>query len=298
MVNSVKYLKQINYCFVFCVIIKVVIIMAKNEFDKDIKYRLYRTVKELLHPTISKKNISEYKIIIKDDLLPLYVYYPKKVSTMEKVLIYIHGDSKITECENSYPEICNKLAINTDSIVMAIDYPKMKKNFINIYTEIYNTVKHINSELNELNKNIKIVLAGDSTGCNIINGINYLNKKEINITKEIFFYPVLNTKKIMAPAEHELFNPNLLLDIENYFKSIADNNNLTSDILNYNGNMPNTLIVIGNIDPLKSVVEDYSKNNKNIQYTEIAFASHGFLKKADKEAEIDTYNAVNKFIKE
>ena len=37
-------------------------------FDTEKKYRLYRTVYEILHPTISKKNISNYKIIVDENL--------------------------------------------------------------------------------------------------------------------------------------------------------------------------------------------------------------------------------------
>ena len=48
--------------------------MKHNEFDNEEKYRLYRTVKDLLHPSISKKNISNYKIIINDDILPLRIF--------------------------------------------------------------------------------------------------------------------------------------------------------------------------------------------------------------------------------
>lgn len=266
--------------------------MIKNEFDKDIKYRLYRTVKELLHPTISKKNISEYEIIIGDDLLPVYVYYPKIISSINKVLIYIHGDSKITECENMYSKICSELAIKSNSMVIAIDYEKMKNNCEKVYQKIYDTVKNI---YNELTPVVKIALVGDSVGCNIINGINYLNK-DINIEKEIFFYPILGTNKIIPQVEHELFNPSLLLDIDNYFKKIANKTELSSELLNYKGDIPTTLIIVGNVDPIKNSVKAYYKGYENIEYVEIPFASHGFLKSLDKEVKQDVYDAINKFL--
>ena len=38
--------------------------MKQNEFELEEKYKLYRTVKDLLHPTISKRNISNYKIVV------------------------------------------------------------------------------------------------------------------------------------------------------------------------------------------------------------------------------------------
>lgn len=62
--------------------------MRHNEFDDELKYKLYRTVKEILHPTISKRNISNYKIIVDEKLIPVRIFYPKKVTNMNKVIIY------------------------------------------------------------------------------------------------------------------------------------------------------------------------------------------------------------------
>ena len=45
----------------------------KNQFDNEIKYKLFRSVREVLHPTISKKNISDYRIIISENILLLTV---------------------------------------------------------------------------------------------------------------------------------------------------------------------------------------------------------------------------------
>ena len=42
------------------------------------KYRLYRSLYDILNPTISRKNISNYNIVINKDILPIEVYYPKK----------------------------------------------------------------------------------------------------------------------------------------------------------------------------------------------------------------------------
>ena len=60
-----------------------------KESELFFKCNLYKSIREILHPSISKKNISNYKIIIDQDLLPLKVYYPKKVSNLNNILIYI-----------------------------------------------------------------------------------------------------------------------------------------------------------------------------------------------------------------
>ena len=135
--------------------------------------KLYRNINELLHPAISKKNISNYTIIIDEDILPVQVYYPKKVSHIEKVIIFIHGNEKITEC--NYLDFYKLLSKNTDSVVISIEYEDT--NYQEMYQSIYETIKYLHKGLirNNIDKN-KIVLMGDSTGANIITGINYLNK--------------------------------------------------------------------------------------------------------------------------
>ena len=49
--------------------------MAQNEFDNEIKYKLYRNVRELLYPSISKKNISDYKVIVDEDSRPFKIQF-------------------------------------------------------------------------------------------------------------------------------------------------------------------------------------------------------------------------------
>ena len=49
-------------------------INSVNSFEKEFKYKLYRTVYEVVHPTISKKNISSYRIMFRDDILPVRVF--------------------------------------------------------------------------------------------------------------------------------------------------------------------------------------------------------------------------------
>ena len=74
----------------------------KKEFDKEERYKLYRRVKDLTHPTISKKNISEYKIVLEEDLFPVRVFYPNKVSNLDEVIIDIPGDGRITNCLSKF----------------------------------------------------------------------------------------------------------------------------------------------------------------------------------------------------
>lgn len=276
--------------------------MVQNEFDNEIIYKLFRTVTEILHPTISKKNISNYKIIIDEEILPVRIFYPKKVSNLDKAIIYIHGNGIITDCAEKYSDICKKIASKTDRLVIAIEYNEDKHKYKEMYESIYNTVKYLYKELNRNTiENENICLMGDSTGASIIAGINYLNDNEISITKEILFYPVVTTdhSNYESVKSNEDFNIGLIDNINKYFNYIAYKKELNDELLNpikYNIKYPSTLILVGKVDSLKDEIKEYSNSIKNSNYIEIPFSSHGFLKDMDKELETEVFTEIKKFI--
>ena len=100
----------------------IVVIIMKQSFTKKNTYKLYREVGELLHPVISKRNISNYKIVLQEKLLPVRVFYPKKVSFLKKVIIFIPGIVDVTEAFYKYDDICREMALETDRMVIALDY--------------------------------------------------------------------------------------------------------------------------------------------------------------------------------
>ena len=168
--------------------------MRHNEFDDELKYKLFRTVKEILHPTISKKNISNYKIILDENIIPVRIFYPKKVSNMKKVIIFIHGNSEITKCDGKYSDISSYFSKELDQLVISIDYEELKDEYLeDIYKEIYKTFKYIYNGLIEQIDKDNITLFGDSTGGAAVLYINNkMNKDNIKISKEILFYPILS----------------------------------------------------------------------------------------------------------
>ena len=276
--------------------------MVQNEFDNEIMYKLFRTVTEILHPTISKKNISNYKIIIDEEILPVRVFYPKKVSNLDKAIIYIHGNGIVTDCSEKYSDICKKLASKADRLVIAIEYNEDKHKYKEMYNDIYNTVKYLYKELNRNTiETENICLIGDSTGASIISSINYLNKNEIDIKKEILFYPVVtnNHSDYESIKNNADFNIGLIDNIDKYYKFIAYKKDFDDILLNPNKQdikYPSTLVLVGKVDSLKDEINEYFKNIKNTKYVEIPFSSHGFLKDMDKELETEVFTEIKKFI--
>ena len=267
--------------------------MAKNEFEKEEKYRLFRTVQEILHPSISKKNISDYEIIVEENILPIRVFYPKRVSYFCSVMIFIHGNGKVTHCSQKYANICKDLSTESNSLVMALEYEEEPHNATKTYQEIYKTVKYLYERLEKNDVDPRnILLVGDSTGGNIVTGINYQNNGEIPIQKEILFYPTLHT---------DYPNGNTLsTKLQNYYEEFLSKEEKNSPLFNPLENtldIPETLLIVGKIDPLLEEAKFYQeKYSEKVHYVEIPFSGHGFLEKMDTELIREVFEEINQFI--
>jgi len=281
--------------------------MRHNEFDDELKYKLFRTVKEILHPTISKKNISNYKIIVNEKIIPVRVFYPKKVTNMKKVIIFIHGNSKITKCDGKYSDISSFFSKELDQLVISIDYEELKENYLeDIYKEIYKTFKYIYNGLIELIDKENIILFGDSTGASAVLYINnQMAKDKITISKEILFYPILSGeyfgKTRFNSIKDKTLDNELIQNLKEYYTKKLKNTKNRSNYKYFQLKSkeekvyPNTLLLCGNVDPLIDENREFSKN-KNIELKEITFASHGFLGIKDKEIKKDYINYVINFV--
>lgn len=281
--------------------------MRHNEFDNELKYKLFRNIREILHPTISKKNISNYKIILDEKLMPVRIFYPKKVTNMKKVIIFIHGNGEITKCEGKYSDISSCFSKELDQLIISIDYEDLKDNYLeDIYKEIYKTFKFIYNGLIELIDKNNITLFGDSTGASLVLYINnQMVKDGITISKEVLFYPVLSGeyfgKTKYGSIKDKTLDSDLIRQLKDYYNKKLKNIKSRSNYKYFQlkskkeNRYPNTLLLCGKVDPLIDENIEFAKN-KNINLKEIPFASHGFLGTKDKEIKKEYINHIIQFM--
>lgn len=271
----------------------------KNLREND-EYKLYKSVREILHPAISKKNISNYKIILKEELLPIRIYYPKKVTNLEKIIIYVQGSKKVIK--DDYSKILSSLSKDLDRMVISIDYDD-EASIEEQIKSIYETFKYIYDGLNTNGLDTsQITLVGDSTGSTLIlNFIDKMKKDKIEDVKLLLFYPALvdnNKVDDISPIDYEIVN-----DIKKYYQDKIGKNNLSiADLLNKkysdNDSFPNTLIICGNVDPLLGKIKELDEKIDSIDLKLVSFASHNFLKSKDKEIIKEYKSILNDFFKE
>lgn len=280
-----------------------------TDFDKEVRYKLYRTVKDLITPSISKVNISNYRIVFDDTLLPVRVFYPKRVSDINKVIIYVPGDGTITNCFSKYSDICSNLALELDKMIIAIDYTNIMNTYPSSLDKIEEIIKYLYKELiNSGITNENITLMGDSTGGNYISSITFRFIKENldYINKEILLYPLLSgdySNKSKYQSILNSTNKSFIDNVRKYMKKYATiKENLKLEdvcpILNSDYNKyPKTLIVTGELDPLKDEAEEFYKHlNNDSKYLNITLASHGFINSNDFDIKKELLNGIKEFI--
>lgn len=266
-----------------------------NSFEKGFKYKLYRTVYEVVHPTISKKNISSYRIMFKDDILPVRVFYPKKVSNINRIIFYIAGFGDVTGCTGKYGDICKRIALKTDTLVIALDMDDIDDgNYLEVYELCHKTCLYLNDELEKLNiDDLKIFLTGDSLGANI--AMSICKDEKFSLYNMILFYPVLSSKCLDRDVDYEV-----LKSLKRYFsdKELLDNS-LVFPLIDVDYKYKNnTLLIVGDADPIKDDVLSYYDLNPrdNNELYIVKMYGHGFLDGIDEIALGNLFDKVNEFM--
>ena len=80
--------------------------------DEKIVNGLYKSLADIVKPSISRRNISSYEIILSDVLVPVKVYYPEISAQLNKLII-----CKIDSTDTYY----ETLAVNNNGIVIKLD---------------------------------------------------------------------------------------------------------------------------------------------------------------------------------
>ena len=182
------------------------------------KYRLYRSLYDILNPTISRKNISNYNIVINKDILPIEVYYPKKNIKISNIIIYIPSSN---DTNNLYSD----LAINTNNLVIVLNYDDNKDNCYNTIKYIYDNVKDIITD--------NITIMTDTEGSDIEEYIIDKSYKtnDFKISKAILLEPTISLNE-------NIINNSLIVINKDSNNKVLNNYNLTEIYLNdfFNGN--------------------------------------------------------------
>ncbi len=244
------------------------------------------------------------KIYNGDHEIPVRLYFPTeramKKGTEEghpySVLLFFHGGGWVTESVENYDRVCSRMAQSTGRIVASVEYRLAPEYpFPTGLMDCYEAAKALYTNRFLLNTEPeKIVIIGDSAGGNLAAAVSLMarDRGEFLPCKQILIYPALNncyTEQSVYPSVKENGEGYLLTaaKMENYltlYQSKPEDRDdpYFSPLQEKNlENLPATLILTAEFDPLRDEGEVYAKKLKEAgNYAEvhrIPGALHGFF---------------------
>lgn len=271
---------------------------VNDDFETMNKCKLYRDVYDIMHPSISKKNVSNYKIILRENLVPVEVFYPEKHFKLEKIIIYVHGSRVVADCGMMFDEVCRNMASRTERLVIALDYED--ENFLDTLKNVKETICFLRDEMvkNGILEE-DIALMGDDVGANIILGLN-----DGSLMKKVLLYPLVsgNYFEDFEDSDGE-FDLLLLHNIREYFNSHLKTKKDFKNIkvfrgLDHNFKLENSLIVVGGADSLKTeLLEFYQRSSsRKADFKVIDFMGHSFFNEIDFSLNEELFKKIDLFL--
>lgn len=267
----------------------------------------------------------DVKIYNEDYEVPVRLYFPNE-QAMEKginkghsyaVLLFFHGGGWVTDSVENYDRVCSQMAQSTGQIVVSVEYRLAPEYpFPTGLMDCYTAAKALYTNRFILNTEPeKITIVGDSAGGNLAAAVSLMarDKGEFMPDRQILIYPALNncyTEESPYLSVKENGEDYLLtaVKMENYIslyqRSPEDRENPYFSPLQEKNlkNLPDTLILTAEFDPLRDEGEEYARRLKEagnyVELHRIPGALHGFFALGIKLFHVqESFDIMNKFLR-
>ena len=259
---------------------------------EDIRETLNKESIKFSKPPISFSNIKNITVEVNSEKIPVRIYTPEDGDKFP-IIIYSHGGSWISGNLDTHDNVCRKLSRNTKAIVISVDYHLAPDNpFPAGLNDVYNILQWTYKNVESINGNEKqIAVAGDSAGGNLSAAVSLMSKDKSgpHITCQVLIYPSTNIYELNTASWSDFSNDfNISKEemekyISLYVTQKEDRKNPYVSPLLANGfnQLPDTLVITAEIDPLRDEGEAYGNKLKEagIQSEVIRFngVTHGFI---------------------
>lgn len=268
---------------------------------------------KIFHKTI------DYKVYNGDYEVPVRIYLPDEVEQKgTPVLLFFHGGGWVKESIDNYERICSRMAEATEHIVVSVEYRLAPEFRFPIGLEdCYAVAKAM--FINEFILNVHpddITLIGDSAGGNLVAAVCQMarDRGEFSPKRQILIYPAVDndySENSPYPSVRENGKDFLLTAerIQNYidlYKSSEEDteNPYFAPIKAKDfSNLPKTLVLTAEFDPLRDEGEAYARCLKEagneVIVHRIKDAVHGFFALGIKYYHVqESFEYINEFLGE
>lgn len=266
------------------------------------------------------------KIYNGDHSVPIRLYFPSEEAMEDEtknnhqvpMILFFHGGGWVTESVEDYDRVCARMAQSLGQIVASVEYRLAPEHrFPTGLEDCYAAAKALFTNRFLMNVDPdRLTIMGDSAGGNLAAAVCLLarDRKEFTPKRQILIYPALNncyTEESAFASVKENGEGYLLtaVKMEDYLKLYQSSeedrmNPYFAPILQKDlKNMPDTLVLTAEFDPLRDEGEAYAKRlqeaGNNVEVHRIKDALHGFFALGVKFLHVqESFEYMNGFLKE
>ena len=259
----------------------------------------------------------DYKIYNGDHQIPVRIFLPgEKMEDDLPALLFFHGGGWVTESIDNYERICARLASATNHIVVSVEYRLAPEYpFPTGFYDCYMAAKAMFTNRFILNTDPdKITLIGDSAGGNLAAAVSLMarDQGEFLPKRQILIYPAVNNcytakspyRSVQENGEDYLLTAVKMEDYLTLYESCAEdrNNPYFSPLMEKDyTNLPDTLILTAEFDPLRDEGEEYGKRLKeagnHVEIHRISDALHGYFALGIRFLHVqESFDIMNRFL--
>ena len=256
--------------------------------------------------------------------VPVRLYFPSEEAMSgepvdgEKypVLLFFHGGGWVTESVENYDRVCSRMAQSTGHIVMSVEYRLAPEYRFPVPLEdCYAAAKALYTGHLVLPADPdRITIIGDSAGGNLAAAVclKARDTGEFIPKKQILIYPALNNcytegspyKSVQENGQDYLLTAVKMEDYLTLYESCAEdrNNPYFSPLMEKDyTNLPDTLILTAEFDPLRDEGEEYGKRLKeagnHVEIHRISDALHGYFALGIRFLHVqESFDIMNRFL--
>lgn len=207
----------------------------------------------------------EDRVILHGEIkTPVRIYSPDPDKELP-VLVYYHGGGGMCGSVELYDPITRKIALAAGVIVVSVDYRRAPENpYPAGLNDSIMAARKVWGLLDNVSHQKRLFLGGDSGGGALAASIVMKNQvsRELTIEKQVLIYPSVDYT--MSAASRGEYGSGCFLELENiefyfenYFRSGEDRRKASPLHGRFSGDMPETLVLTAEFDPLRDEGEMY-----------------------------------------
>lgn len=254
--------------------------------------------------------------------IPLRIYFPTEhvCDTQDNtcpVLLFFHGGGFVSENVETYNRICWNMSRNTQHVVASVDYRLAPEHRFPIpFDDCYAAAEAVFKNRTLLHvKPEHITVIGDSAGANLAAAVSQKARDtgDFKVHRQILIYPCVGNDysddtpfaSVKENGFDYLLTQKNLQDYMNLYQSGEEdrqNPYFAPLQAEHYRDLPDTLIITGEFDPLRDEGEEYARRLQDagvsVRMHRIMDAVHGFFLLPTRYPAVkETYEYINDFLK-